>query len=136
MKGYFNNPEATAQTLRDGWLHSGDQAIMDEDGCFFFVDRKKDMIKRAGEERVRLGGGGGLEAAPRRVRRRRGWRPGSRARPGHQGLRHPARRASATSEELITWCRARLSGFKVPERVEFRDVFPRTSVGKIQKHLF
>ena len=44
--------------------------------------------------------------------------------------------ASATSEELITWCRARLSGFKVPERVEFRDGFPRTSVGKIQKHLF
>src|SRR5439155_1378222 len=44
--------------------------------------------------------------------------------------------ASATSEELIACCRARLSGFKVPERVQFRDVFPRTSVGKIQKHLF
>ena len=49
MKGYFKNATATADTLRDGWLHSGDQAFMDEDGCFFFVDRKKDMIKRAGE---------------------------------------------------------------------------------------
>src|SRR3989441_10067464 len=49
MKGYFKNDKATAETLRDGWLHSGDQAYMDEDGCFFFVDRKKDMIKRAGE---------------------------------------------------------------------------------------
>ena len=49
MKGYFKNPEATAQTLRDGWLWSGDQAWMDDEGYFFFVDRKKDMIKRAGE---------------------------------------------------------------------------------------
>src|SRR5215470_15897740 len=49
MKGYFKNEQATAETLRDGWLWSGDQAYMDEDGCFFFVDRKKDMIKRAGE---------------------------------------------------------------------------------------
>src|SRR6266542_3103548 len=49
MKGYFKNEQATAETLRDGWLHSGDQAYMDDDGCFFFVDRKKDMIKRAGE---------------------------------------------------------------------------------------
>src|SRR4029077_4957643 len=49
MKGYFKNEQATAETLRDGWLHSGDQAYVDDDGCFFFVDRKKDMIKRAGE---------------------------------------------------------------------------------------
>jgi carnitine-CoA ligase len=44
--------------------------------------------------------------------------------------------AAATTEELLAWCRTRLSAFKVPEVVEFRDVFPRTSVGKIQKHLF
>ena len=49
MKGYFKNEQATAETLRDGWLHSGDQAYVDDDGCFFFVDRKKDMVKRAGE---------------------------------------------------------------------------------------
>src|SRR5206468_2759831 len=49
MKGYFKNERATADALRDGWLHTGDQAYMDEDGWFFFVDRKKDMIKRAGE---------------------------------------------------------------------------------------
>ena len=44
--------------------------------------------------------------------------------------------ASATAADLIGWCRARLSSFKVPEAIEFRDAFPRTSVGKIQKHLF
>src|SRR5437879_8867023 len=49
MQGYFKNPEATAAALRDGWLYTGDNAWMDADGYFFFVDRKKDMIKRAGE---------------------------------------------------------------------------------------
>jgi len=136
MKGYFNNPEATAQTLRDGWLHSGDQAIMDEDGCFFFVDRKKDMIKRAGENVSASEVEEALKQHPAVFDA------------AVVGVPDPVRDqaikayvilhdgASATSEELITWCRARLSGFKVPERVEFRDVFPRTSVGKIQKHLF
>jgi crotonobetaine/carnitine-CoA ligase len=136
MKGYFNNPEATAQTLREGWLHSGDQAIMDEDGCFFFVDRKKDMIKRAGENVSASEVEEALKQHPAVFDA------------AVIGVPDPVRDqaikayvilhdgASATSEELITWCRARLSGFKVPERVEFRDVFPRTSVGKIQKHLF
>ena len=136
MKGYFKNPEATASTLRDGWLHSGDQAVMDEDGCFFFVDRKKDMIKRAGEnvsaseveEALRQHPAvfdAAVVGVPDPVR--------DQAIKAYVILNDGAR---ATSEELIAWCRARLSGFKVPERVEFRDVFPRTSVGKIQKHLF
>ncbi len=136
MKGYFKNPEATAQTLRDGWLHSGDQAVMDEDGCFFFVDRKKDMIKRAGEnvsasevEEALKQHPAVFDAAvvgiPDPVR--------DQAIKAYVILNDGAR---ATSEELITWCGQRLSGFKVPESVEFRDDFPRTSVGKIQKHLF
>jgi carnitine-CoA ligase len=136
MKGYFKNPEATASTLREGWLHSGDQAIMDEDGCFFFVDRKKDMIKRAGENVSASEVEEALKQHPAVFDA------------AVVGVPDPVRDqsikayvilndgASATSEELIAWCRARLSGFKVPERVEFRDVFPRTSVGKIQKHLF
>ena len=136
MKGYFKNPEATASTLREGWLHSGDQAVMDEDGCFFFVDRKKDMIKRAGENVSASEVEEALKQHPAVFDA------------AVVGVPDPVRDqaikayvilndgASATSEELIAWCRARLSGFKVPERVEFRDVFPRTSVGKIQKHLF
>jgi crotonobetaine/carnitine-CoA ligase len=136
MKGYFKNPEATAQTLRDGWLHSGDQAVMDEDGCFFFVDRKKDMIKRAGENVSASEVEEALKQHPAVFDA------------AVIGVPDPVRDqaikayvilndgASATSEELLAWCRARLSAFKVPERVEFRDVFPRTSVGKIQKHLF
>ena len=136
MKGYFQNPQATAETIRDGWLYSGDYAWMDKDGYFFFVDRKKDMIKRAGENVS----ASEVEEALRQ----------------HPavfdvavvGVPDPVRDqtikayvilqagAAATADELIQWCGARLSPFKIPELVDFRDAFPRTSVGKIQKHLF
>ncbi|MGH2394045.1 MAG: AMP-binding protein, partial [Candidatus Limnocylindria bacterium] len=133
MKGYFKNPEATAQTLRDGWLWSGDQAWMDADGYFFFVDRKKDMIKRAGEnvsasevEETLKQHPAVFDAAvlgvPDPVR--------DQAIRAHVILKDGA---VASAEDLIAWCRDRLSPFKVPEAVEFRTTFPRTSVGKIQK---
>ncbi len=136
MKGYFKNPEATAATLRDGWLWSGDLAWMDEEGYFYFVDRKKDMIKRAGEnisasevEETLKQHPAVFDAAvvgvPDPVR--------DQAVKAYVIL---AEGATATAAELIAWCRERLSAFKVPELIEFRDAFPRTSVGKIQKHLF
>jgi len=136
MKGYFKNEPATAETLRDGWLHSGDQAYMGEDGCFFFVDRKKDMIKRAGEnvsaseveETLKQHPAvfdAAVVAVPDPVR--------DQAIKAYVIVKDGA---VATPDQLIGWCRERLSSFKVPEVVEFRDVFPRTSVGKIQKHLF
>jgi carnitine-CoA ligase len=136
MKGYFKNEKATADTLRDGWLYSGDQAVMDEEGCFFFVDRKKDMIKRAGENVSASEVEETLKQHPAVFDA------------AVVGVPDPVRDqaikayvivkdgAEATGDELLAWCRARLSAFKVPEIVEFRDVFPRTSVGKIQKHLF
>ena len=136
MKGYFKNPQATAETIRDGWLYSGDHARMDEDGYFFFVDRKKDMIKRAGEnvsaseveETLRQHPAvfdAAIVGVPDPVRDQT-IKAYVILRPG----------LAATAGELIEWCRARLSPFKVPELVDFRDAFPRTSVGKIQKHLF
>jgi crotonobetaine/carnitine-CoA ligase len=136
MKGYFKNEKATAETLRDGWLWSGDQAYMDEDGCFFFVDRKKDMIKRAGEnvsaseveETLKQHAAvfdAAVVAIPDPVR--------DQAIKAYVIVKEGC---ALTADELIGWCRERLSSFKVPEIVEFREVFPRTSVGKIQKHLF
>jgi crotonobetaine/carnitine-CoA ligase len=136
MKGYFKNPEATAQTLRDGWLWSGDQAFMDTDGYFFFVDRKKDMIKRAGENVSASEVEDTLKQHPAVFDA------------AVVGVPDPVRDqairayvilndgAAASAEDLIAWCRSRLSPFKVPGAVEFRATFPRTSVGKIQKHLF
>ncbi len=136
MKGYFKNEQATAGTLRDGWLHSGDNAWMDEEGYFFFVDRKKDMIKRAGEnvsasevEETLKQHPAVFDAAvvgiPDPVR--------DKAIKAYILLKEGA---VATAGELTAWCGARLSAFKVPEVFEFRDTFPRTSIGKIQKHLF
>ena len=136
MKGYFKNPEATSQTLREGWLWSGDQAWRDADGYFFFVDRKKDMLKRAGENVSASEGEEALKqhpvvfdaavvGVPDPVR--------DQAIKAYVMLKDGA---TLTAEELIAWCRSRLSPFKVPEVVEFRATFPRTSVGKIQKHLF
>jgi len=136
MLGYLKNPEATADALRDGWLHTGDQAVMDEDGWFFFVDRKKDMIKRAGEnisasevEEILKRHPAVFDAAvvgvPDPIR--------DQAIKGYVMVRDGC---APTADALIAWCATHLSAFKVPEAIEFRDTFPRTSVGKIQKHLF
>ena len=141
MKGYHKNPEATAETLRDGWLWSGDNARQDEDGYFHFVDRAKDMIKRAGENVA----AGEVEAVIREhpgvfdcavigvpdemrdeailaVVAPRGGEGGSPS-------------AELTEDDVIDWCRERLAGFRVPQFVRFRAELPRTSVGKIRKHV-
>jgi crotonobetaine/carnitine-CoA ligase len=136
MKGYFKNPEATARTLREGWLWSGDQAWRDAEGYFYFVDRANDMLKRAGEnvsaseveETLRQHPAvfdAAVVGVPDPVR--------DQAIKAYVMLREGA---AATADDLIAWCGSRLSPFKVPAVVEFRETFPRTSVGKIQKHLF
>ncbi|MBI4589111.1 MAG: AMP-binding protein [Candidatus Rokubacteria bacterium] len=135
MKGYFKNPEATADAIRGEWLYTGDLARMDEEGYFYFVDRKKDIIKRAGEnvsaseveavlKRHPAVSDAAVIGVPDPVR--------DEAVKALIILREGER---ATAEELIEWCRPKLAKFKVPEVIEFREVFPRTSVGKIQKHL-
>lgn len=135
MKGYYKNPEAMAETVRDGWLWTGDVVRMDEEGYFFFVDRAKDMIKRAGENIA----AGEVEAVIKDhpavfdavvigvpdAMRDEAIKAFVIVKDGH----------TVTAEEVINHCKGRLSKFKVPEIVEFRDSFPRTSVGKIQKHL-
>jgi crotonobetaine/carnitine-CoA ligase len=135
MKGYFKNPAATAETLRNGWLWTGDNARQDAEGYFHFVDRAKDMIKRAGEnvaasevEAVVLQHPKVFDCAvigvPDEMRDEK-----IKA----VVVLHPG--AEVNAEEIIAWCRERLAKFRVPELVEFRAELPRTSVGKIQKHL-
>ncbi len=139
MLGYLKNPEATARTIRvldDGtWLFSGDSVRADDAGFLYFVDRGRDLIKRAGEnvsstevEQVILGHPGVLDACV-------------------IGLPDPIRdemvvavvvrkpSAEVTAEDIRGHCATRLAPFKVPERVEFVDALPRTSVGKIQKQI-
>ncbi|HZU12395.1 MAG TPA: long-chain fatty acid--CoA ligase [Chloroflexota bacterium] len=131
MRGYWRRPEETAEVLRGGWLHTGDMAVMDEDGFFRIVDRKKDVIIA-----------GGYNIYPREVE--------------EVLLAHPKVRDAAvigvpnayrgetvkavivlkegmevTTEELAGWCRDELAAFKVPRVIEFRDDLPRSLIGKV-----
>jgi len=133
MAGYLRNPRATAKTLRDGWLHTGDIGYVDGDGYFFIVDRAKDMIIRGGEniypreiEEVLYGHPSVFECAvigvPDQVR-------------GEEVLAIVAPRPGAEldGDELEAWAAQRLAGFKVPRRFEIRDALPKTPTGKIAK---
>ncbi len=135
MKGYFKNQKATEDTIRDDWLWSGDNARQDGDGYFHFVDRAKDMIKRAGEnvaasevEAVILTHPQVFDCAVIGV-------PDPIRDESIVAVVVPVEGESPGSDAIIAWCKHRLASFRVPERVEFRRVLPRTSVGKIQKHL-
>lgn len=133
MKGYFKDEAATAQALRDGWLHTGDNGYLDEQGYLYFFDRKKDVIKRAGEnisasevEAVLTQHPGIIEAAVIGV---------------PDPVRDEAVKAfvvcqdgeTLTAEGIRHFCSTRLSPFKIPTEIEFLKTLPRTSIGKIEK---
>ncbi|PLT34409.1 long-chain fatty acid--CoA ligase [Bacillus sp. V5-8f] len=131
MKGYWNMPEETANTLRDGWLYTGDIAKIDEEGYVYIVDRKKDMIIASG-----------YNVYPRDVEEVIYEHP-SVQEAVVIGVPDPYRGETvkaiivlksgktATSEEMIAHCKANMSAYKVPTIVEFREALPKTNVGKI-----
>lgn len=135
FSGYYKNPEATAACLSDGWLDTGDNGSLDEDGYLHFFDRSKDVIKRAGEniaatevERV-------LDMHPKVQE--------SAVIGVHDPLRDEAVKAfvvlkagaAMTEDEVREWCAQHLARFKVPTHVEFRGPLPRTSIGKLTKYV-
>jgi long-chain acyl-CoA synthetase len=134
MVGYWNNPQATAEAVRDGWLYTGDLATVDEEGYIYIVDRKKDMIITGGEnvfstevENVVYTHPAVLEAAVVGVPDAT-WGEAIKAivvlKPG----------ASATEEEIIAYCRSRIAHFKVPRSVDFYEgALPKSGSGKILK---
>ena len=136
MKGYHNLPEETANSLRrlaDGhtWLYTGDIVRMDEDGYFFIVDRKKELIKP-----------GGFQVWPREVEEVIASNP-KVLEVGVAGVPDPDRGEavmawivlkpgqSAAPLEIQDWCRGRLAPYKTPTRIEFRSELPKTNVGKV-----
>jgi long-chain acyl-CoA synthetase len=131
MRGYWNRPEESAQVLRDGWLLTGDLALMDDEGYFQIVDRKKDLIIA-----------GGFNVYPREVEEVLYEHPKVEEvsvvgvpdsylgevvkafvvlRPGEE----------ATTEEIRSFAKERLAAYKVPRVVEFRDELPKTLIGKV-----
>jgi long-chain acyl-CoA synthetase len=130
MQAYWNQPAETAVVLRDGWLHTGDVAVMDAEGFFTIVDRKKDLILVSGfnvypnevEDAVsRLDAV--LEAAVVGI---------PDAKSGEAVRAYVVRRDdSLTAEQVIAHCRTLLTDYKVPKSVVFRDELPKSPIGKI-----
>lgn len=135
MKGYYKNPEATAQTIRDGWLHTGDNGYMDEDGYFHFVDRKKDMIKRGGENVAAVEVEYVLSLHPKVQEAAVVGVPDPIRDEAIMALIVLQEGETCTAEDIINFCKERLAKFKVPSFVEFKKSFPKTSIGKVQKNL-
>jgi len=135
MKGYWGREEETRSVLRDGWLYTGDIAVMDEDGFFRIVDRKKEMIKSAGEnvyprnvEEVLYLHPAVSDAAVVGV-------PDPRA--GEKVKAFVILRAGTrvTADDLIAFCRSHLSRAQIPREVEFRSSLPRNPMGKLLRRL-
>ncbi|GBC97966.1 Long-chain-fatty-acid--CoA ligase [bacterium HR17] len=131
MKGYWNRPDETAQTLRDGWLYTGDIATMDPEGYFRIVDRKKDLVIV-----------GGFNVYPREVEEVLYQHP-KVLEAAVVGVTHPVRGetvkafvvlkegVTATEAELIAFCRDHLASYKVPREIEFVKELPKSAVGKV-----
>ncbi|HWI63748.1 MAG TPA: long-chain fatty acid--CoA ligase [Symbiobacteriaceae bacterium] len=135
MAGYWNRPEESARTLRDGWLHTGDIARLDEDGYAYIVDRAKDMIIA-----------GGFNIYPREVEEVLYEHPAvldacvAGLPDEYRGqtvkayvVLKPGQ--SLTEAELIAWCRERMAKYKAPTQVEFRESLPKTMIGKVLRRV-
>jgi acyl-CoA synthetase (AMP-forming)/AMP-acid ligase II len=134
MKGYYEDPEATAQTIdADGWLHTGDIGVMDADGNVRITDRLKDMYVV-----------GGFNAYPAEVEQALARHeaiaecavvgvPDERL--GEVGMAFVVARAGMTIDpaEVVGWCRERMANFKAPRSVQVVDVLPRNASGKVMK---
>ena len=133
MKGYWNQPEATAEAIRDGWMDTGDAATLDDEGYLYVQDRVKDMIVSGGEnvyprviEEVLFKHPAIADAAVIGIPDQK-WGEAVKAvvqlRPG----------ATATEAELIEHCRGQLGGFELPQSVDFIEALPRNASGKVLK---
>jgi long-chain acyl-CoA synthetase len=133
ISSYRNRPEETANTIRDGWLHTGDIGYFDDEGYLFVVDRKKELIIS-----------GGYNIHPREVDEILNGHPDT-FEVATVGMKDTFRGEipvafvvlkpgrSVTAEALIAYCKQRLVDYKVPRRIEFRDALPKTGPGKIDK---
>ncbi len=133
MKGYYNRPDATIEATRNGWFHTGDVGILDDDGYLSIVDRITDMILR-----------GGFNVYPREIEEVMMTHPAVSQvavvgvpdeRLGEEVKAFVVRKPGAelTAEALLGWCQARLASYKSPRTIEFRESLPLSATGKILK---
>jgi long-chain acyl-CoA synthetase len=133
MKGYYKQPEATAEAMRNGWLHTGDIGVLDAEGYLSIVDRKKDMIIR-----------GGYNVYPRELEEVLSTHPAvsvvavvgvSHDKLGEEVKAFVVKKTDSdvTEDELIAWCKEEMAAYKYPRHIEFRDQLPMNATGKILK---
>jgi fatty-acyl-CoA synthase len=135
MNGYWKRPDLTSEVIKNGWLHTGDIARMDDDGFVYIVDRSKDMFISGGEnvypaeiEKVLLGHPTVADAAVVGVEDEK-WGEVGRA------LIVLKNNHSVTTEEIMVFLGSKLARYKIPKYIKFVDLLPKTASGKIQKHL-
>lgn len=133
MRGYWKRPDATAQALRDGWLHTGDMARMDSAGFVYFVDRKSGMIKTGGESVYPKEVEDAIASHPAVLEVAVFGVPDKRWGETVKALVALRRGATATAEELIEHCRQGIASYKKPTSIDFVDALPRNPSGKVIK---
>ncbi|MBA4398179.1 MAG: hypothetical protein C0394_12465 [Syntrophus sp. (in: bacteria)] len=138
MNGYYNKPEETANSIRDGWMHTGDVARMDEDGYFFIVDRLKDMVIVSGfkvftrelddvlskHPDIQLAASVGVSDPDR---------PGSERVACAIVLKPGIEKSEAQKEKILAFLKENTAPYKIPKIIEFMDELPTSGVGKILK---
>ncbi len=133
MEGYLKDPDATAEAIKDGWFHTGDMAVVDEEGYVLIVDRKKDIIISGGENISSVEVENALYAHPAVYECAVIGVPDEKWGEVPLALVVLKPGMSATEEELIQFLRDRIAHYKVPKRIEFRSELPKGGTGKILK---
>jgi long-chain acyl-CoA synthetase len=135
MKGYHNNPEATMGRIKDGWLYTGDLCRKDEDGFYYYLSRKDDMIIVGGLNVFPFEVESILTAHPQVVEAAAVGIPAQERGEVIKAVVVVAPGSSLTEKELISFCRNKLENYKVPKTIEFWKALPKTSTGKIARRL-
>ncbi|MCY1291613.1 Long-chain-fatty-acid--CoA ligase [compost metagenome] len=133
MMGYWNRPEATAEALRGGWMHTGDGGYMDEDGFVYICDRLKDMVVSGGENIFSAEVENAITSHPAVAQAAVIGIPCDKWGETVHAVLVLKPGASVAEDEVIAHCRERIAGYKCPRSVEFRDCLPLSSVGKVLK---
>ena len=133
LEGYWEQPEESERALRDGWFHTGDGGVIDDEGYLTISDRKKDVIITGGENVSSIEVEDVLFSHPAVAEVCVIGVPDDRWGETIKALVVLAEGESATEADLIAHCKARLAGYKAPTSVELREAIPRTATGKVQK---
>jgi fatty-acyl-CoA synthase len=133
LAGYWENPDASAEALADGWFHTGDGGSMDDDGYLTISDRKKDVIITGGENVSSIEVEDAVFSHPAVAEVAVIGIPDDKWGELVTALVVVAEGEQVDEADIVAHCRGKIAGYKIPKKVEFRDAIPRTATGKIQK---